>query len=39
MTRKSQDLSHSIRDRLLQLARQQNEEFQNYLMRFAQHAL
>ena len=35
MTRKPQNLSHSIRDRLLQLARQQNEEFQNYLMRFA----
>ena len=35
MTRKPQNLSHSIRDRLLHLAQQQNEEFQNYLMRFA----
>jgi hypothetical protein len=35
MKRQPQNLSHSMRDRLLQLARQQNEEFQNYLMRFA----
>lgn len=35
MTRQPQNMSQSIRDRLLKLAQQQNEEFQNYLMRFA----
>lgn len=35
MNRQSRNLPHSIRERLLKLAKARNEEFQNFLMRYA----
>lgn len=35
MRRQAQNVAHSIRERLLNLAKARNEEFQNFLMRYA----